>query len=94
MDIKPDFDQQTHPELREGERWLGNSHEKEGYKIAINYRIKRLGYTAFSTRSEIIKDYRPIFVMKSEYEEVCNRYKYPRKITIRSLLASLVSMFN
>ena len=64
------FDQQKHPEIKEGERWVMNVSTQNENKVLNHYESKRVGRKAYldSDGSEM-HDMRPVFVSIEEYEE-------------------------
>ena len=60
--------QKEHPELREGEVWIGNIKD-EAFKSSC-WRTKRQGDRAYNIHGDLIKNgnLRPMFVQKSEMD--------------------------
>jgi len=56
------YDQQAHPEIRKGERWLTNGSSS----ISSPLKTKRQGEVAYNIRGEVIKDMYPWFVTIAE----------------------------
>jgi len=58
-----------HPELREGEVFLGNVTKQEGISGSI-YRSTRLGDVAYDSKGQPIEGMFPTFANKEEMDEV------------------------
>jgi len=57
----------THPEMKEGEKFLGNMNE-EGFR-GTGWKTKRSGNMAYDKRGIVVKHLFPVFVQKDEYDE-------------------------
>ncbi len=64
----------THPELREGEVFLGNMHESDFRRSC--YTTKRLGITAYDIHDQPVVGLYPFFVSETEYKENMRKHGY------------------
>jgi len=58
---------ETHPELREGEMFLTNCTIPD--YVRIGWKTKRIGRQAYTIDGEKLKVLIPVFVQKEEYDE-------------------------
>ncbi|MBE9592839.1 MAG: hypothetical protein IMF19_05105 [Proteobacteria bacterium] len=58
---------ERHPELEVGEMFL--THCRSEDYIEIGWISKRMGVVAYTPRGVPLPKYRPVFVLRSEYEE-------------------------
>jgi len=61
------FNQQLHPEIREGEVWLTND---SGHQFLSTFKTKRTGRLAYDVGGEVVDGLRPVFVSREEYERM------------------------
>jgi|GEM_PF-3678683 len=65
---KEDFNRH-HPELQEGEIFLGNFYQGDASFDHIKWKTKRAGSEAYTKDGESLLDYSPVFVQRSEVEK-------------------------
>ena len=63
--MKPEFDWQKHPEIKQGEIFLTNS-TLEDYNN-IGWKTKRRGIVAYDINGNVIKGLFPVFILREEY---------------------------
>ena len=63
------YDQQKHPELRNGEVWVTNA-TIDDYRDLIGLQTRRMGKQAYDVSGNLIEDYYHVFAQKSEPDKV------------------------
>lgn len=59
---------ETHPELMEGEMFLHNVFGNDDWE-SLRYKTKRLGIQAYTREGVPLRDPRPAFVQRTEFEK-------------------------